>query len=391
MSRIAVRLRPSERVGNTIQSQADFAIMFMAGTGRGGGPWITPVIDDPDNTMEFGGNQTIFVKANEIPDWDHVSVGENAIAGIRENRLFVWGQGIFGTLGLDGLNNVEVPTELLPGGEWTDVFYSRAHIAGIRDGELYSWGNNQSGRTGLGLTAGFTTVPTQVGSENNWTRVALGDFHGMAINADGELYTWGSNGNGRLGNGLTSGSTNAPEKVGADTDWVEAQGGNNWTNALKSNGTLWGTGERRRNGLTSTVSTFTQVGSDSDWETWGAGDTHSMGIKGGVVVSWGSNFAGQTGRNIITGDTSTPTAVTTTNITGTPIDVAGRDTTSILITTDGVFSCGRNLTGRTGQGTVEGNVALLTRVAGPVGTGAFEKVPRGGRGRQNVVLKRRKV
>lgn len=392
MSRIAARLRPSQRVGDTIQSQADLAMLFMVGPGRAGGPWVTPRIDDPNNTMEFGGDQTVFVKVTDIADWDHVSVGENAVAAIRKGKLFVWGQGVQNTLGLDGLFNVEVPTELLPGGEWTDVFYGSRHIGGIRDGELYMWGNNQNGRTGRGLTSGTTAVPTQVGSENNWSRIGLGDFHSLAVNADGELYAWGLQANGRLGDGET-GSTaqTTPVKIGTDTDWVVAQGGNNHSNALKTDGTLWGTGERRRSGLTSNASTFTQVGTDTDWVTWGSGQRHSMGIRGNTVVAWGSREFGQTGENTAFGNTATPTAVVTTNLTGTPIDAAGVDQASIVITTDGVFATGRNINGRTGQGTTEGNTLILTRVAGPVGTGVFEKIARGGTNRGNAVLKRKKV
>lgn len=116
-----------------------------------------------------------------------------------------------------------------------------------------------------------------------------------------------------------------------------------------------------------------------------------MGIRGNTVVAWGSREFGQTGENTAFGNTATPTAVVTTNLTGTPIDAAGVDQASIVITTDGVFATGRNINGRTGQETTEGNTLILTRVAGPVGTGVFEKIARGGTNRGNAVLKRKKV
>ncbi len=39
------------------------------------------------------------------------------------------------------------------------------------------------------------------------TAIAAGGYHGLAIGSDGNMYAWGANGNGELGNGTNAGSS----------------------------------------------------------------------------------------------------------------------------------------------------------------------------------------
>jgi len=46
------------------------------------------------------------------------------------------------------------------------------HTVAIRaDGSLWSWGDNSNGRTGLGITLGYITSPTRIGTDTNWAAV----------------------------------------------------------------------------------------------------------------------------------------------------------------------------------------------------------------------------
>ena len=45
-------------------------------------------------------------------------------------------------------------------------------------------------------------TPTRVGTATNWVSVDGGYEHSLAINADGELYAWGRNNLGQLGDGV---------------------------------------------------------------------------------------------------------------------------------------------------------------------------------------------
>ena len=99
------------------------------------------------------------------------------------------------------------------------------------DGELYAWGANDRGQLGDGTSENKNT-PTRIGitTENcpsNWVKVAAGYAHSLAINADGELYAWGGNYHGQLGDGKNA-NKNSPVRIGAstnNTNWSEVIAG----------------------------------------------------------------------------------------------------------------------------------------------------------------------
>ena len=85
-----------------------------------------------------------------------------------------------------------------------------AAFAGIRlGGELYCWGSNGYGQLGDG---GFVTrtAPRRIGTFADWTAIFSGGRHTCALRS-GTLYCWGYNGNGELGIGnFTTANTRNP-------------------------------------------------------------------------------------------------------------------------------------------------------------------------------------
>ena len=120
-----------------------------------------------------------------------------------------------------------------------------------------------------------------------WMRVASGKNHTLAINSRGELYAWGHNGNGQVGIGTVTPRGEyelTPQRVGSDSDWKVISGGDDYSLALKSDGTLyaWGKNDRGQLGIGTTTDnelTPRQVGNDSDWKAVSAGFSHSLALK----------------------------------------------------------------------------------------------------------------
>ncbi|WP_052109101.1 RCC1 domain-containing protein, partial [Bifidobacterium coryneforme] len=193
------------------------------------------------------------------------------------------------------------------------------------DGNLYAWGSNTNGQLGDGTTSQHTTPvtisrPNGAGDGFTWVQAAAGRTHGAAVGSDGNLYAWGDNTQGQLGDGTTSQRTRpvkATRPDGTDTGftWVRAAAGDGYTMALGSDDNLYAWGSLP-GGLGDTAHTTgssrpVRVALPQDappafrYEQIAAGDTHAAAIgSDGNLYTWGANTNGQLGHD----DTDTPAA-----------------------------------------------------------------------------------
>ncbi|RXR21807.1 RCC1 domain-containing protein [Flavobacterium stagni] len=192
-----------------------------------------------------------------------------------------------------------------------------------------------------------------------WRMVSSGNNFTLAIKNDGTLWGWGLNGN-RLGLGYFSATENLPIQVGNANDWLVVSSGENHALALKTNGTLWSWGNGQfgqlGNGVfNSATFTVTQVGTANDWVAIAAGTGFSLALKNnGTLWSWGLNSTGQLGQNNTT-NLNLPTQV------GIATDwlkiEAGDQHALALKTNNSLWSWGNNTTGQLGDGSF--NTSLI--------------------------------
>ncbi|WP_198141923.1 RCC1 domain-containing protein [Leucobacter komagatae] len=81
-------------------------------------------------------------------------------------------------------------------------------FAVTRDGSIYAWGSNRQGRLGIGSGSEYAQTPTRIPTPDGtplagkkFTQAEGGLMHGVALDTDGVVYTWGNNSYGQLGNG----------------------------------------------------------------------------------------------------------------------------------------------------------------------------------------------
>ncbi|MCL2890742.1 MAG: hypothetical protein FWF40_02475, partial [Methanomassiliicoccaceae archaeon] len=130
--------------------------------------------------------------------------------------------------------------------QFTDIKMVAAgyyHTVAIRDdGTLWAWGLNDKGQLGIGVSGASRITPVQVGTDNDWSQVAVGYIHTVAIKEDGTLWAWGLNDKGQLGDGTNTNRDTPVQEATGSTDWEYASAGGDHTVAIKDDGTLWAWG-----------------------------------------------------------------------------------------------------------------------------------------------------
>lgn len=89
-----------------------------------------------------------------------------------------------------------------------------SHTAALRDGQLYGWGRNNFGQTGLGMTTkiadamGHPATPMLMHSApKDLVSIKFNQNHSLALDAKGQVYSWGEDISGQLGRGETGRNT----------------------------------------------------------------------------------------------------------------------------------------------------------------------------------------
>ena len=125
-----------------------------------------------------------------------------------------------------------------------------AHSLAINtiSGDLYTWGANNSGQIGNSVTGANVLVPSKVPSTelsgNIWTTIAGGGNTSFGIRDDYSLYSWGDNTNGHLGiNNGTDTSRNYPTIIQPSANWIGVASGINHALALDYNNFLYSWGD----------------------------------------------------------------------------------------------------------------------------------------------------
>ena len=143
--------------------------------------------------------------------------------------------------------------------------------AGGVAGTLWAWGSGYRGS--MGENQLDLSVPTQLGSLDDWSFPAKGDGTGAFVKSDGTLWAWGDNRSGQLGDGTVV-VRSSPVQIGSLTDWFFARccgvAPNGFTIAVKTDGTLWAWGSgsygQLGQGDVLSYSSPVQVGSLTDWK-----------------------------------------------------------------------------------------------------------------------------
>lgn len=152
-------------------------------------------------------------------DFEKVSVGEGYVAAIASDGIYVWGDNSYGQLGINPKTATITPGTIHPlninledGESFVDISAGgRFAIALTNLGNVYAWGDNANGELGQGNKT-QTYSPVKISTISNISNISAGTNTALAVTADKNVYGWGYSKKGNLG--LTvSGSITKPTKV----------------------------------------------------------------------------------------------------------------------------------------------------------------------------------
>ncbi len=181
-----------------------------------------------------------------------VSAGQGHTCAIAiGGELWCWGRNSDGELGVGAAMGPQLrtPTEI-PGSRWRSVVAGQSHTCGIRtEGDLYCWGSDgdadgHAGPVGL-ATSATHHEPALVDDAGDWSQISTDTFHGCGVRSDGSLWCWGRNAEGQLGLGDMTTVVQTPARVGTDSDWSSVAVGRFSTCAQKRDGRVLCAGANR--------------------------------------------------------------------------------------------------------------------------------------------------
>jgi len=349
------------------------------------------------------------VQVGAAAAWRALAGGTNhTVALAADGTLWSWGSDATGQLGngtasatVTAPQNILVSTLVDPqlsDNDWTAVSAGTGHTAALKaDGSLWSWGDNTSGQLGMidPLTTSTTNTPARVtvssgvpaGFNNGWVAAAAGGTHTLALQADGTLWSWGSNFSGEAGIDTAGGTffftpravTFEPPPAGAspafNSSWRKISAGVSYSVGLQADGSLWVWGANNFNqlGNNSGTASFTpiKVNLPAPVMSVFSGQSHTLALlSNGTLWSWGRNDNGQLGINS-TAVAIAPQQISLSSPAGASNDwssAGGGGLHSVFLRNDGtLWSSGSNSSGQGGLGAVTA-VQIPTRLAEPRST-----------------------
>ena len=197
---------------------------------------------------------------------DIASSSYHSVALRSDGTLWTWGDNAYGEIG-DGQDPTLEPYVVSPkqvgfATDWVSISAARHNTLGLRDDgtnvSLWIWGNNDAGEIGNGTdpsdpsTPIVITTPTLVAlpaGTTNWVRAESGGDFTIALaqgsnGTDVNLYAWGDNSAGQLGDPLFTGPwAITPKLVGTFTNWSNIMATRGaYIIAQRADSTLWAWG-----------------------------------------------------------------------------------------------------------------------------------------------------
>ena len=260
-----------------------------------------------DNTYGQLGDGTstgsaVPVQVVGLTDIVSIASGEYHCLAVRsDGTVWAWGRNQYGQIGDGSTTNRTSPVLVAGLTNVVAVSGGAQHSMALRsDGSVWAWGHNGYGQVGISHMV-YPHEPVQVPGLSGVSAIACGGFHSLCVTADGIVWAWGQNNDGQLGRGTFDGGANeTPQAVTGVSGAVAVAAGRSHSLAVTNNGDVWAWGDNRwgqlGDGTHTDRSSAGIVTGVSGAIRVAAGGYHSSALLADTTVwGWGDNGMGQLG------------------------------------------------------------------------------------------------
>lgn len=349
------------------------------------GPGIVSWGDNRSGQLGDGStapNRAYWGAVNLDGTWNAIAAGTGHTLVLKtDGSVWAWGENGKGQLGIGTTNDARTPYTTQINNVVAIAAGGSHGLALKNDGTVWAWGANDGGQLGNGTNADATSpVQAKAFFLVRAVAIAAGENHSLAVDGNGEVWAWGKNDLGQLGDSSIT-DRSAPIKVKQLNNVIQVAAGANHGLALKNDGSVWAWGDHRHlqlgdgnllspsltpirvpTGLPATPQTFL-----SDVKAIAAGGDHSMALtNSNQVWGWGSDkFTESSGVGgglgaVAPDGTAVLFPQSMQGITGTVVAIAAGVNHSLALTDDGrVWAWGHNDQGQLGDSTFADPFAVL--------------------------------
>lgn len=169
--------------------------------------------------------------------WLSVAAADAHTCGLdTDGQVLCWGDNDYGQLGVgDGASSEETPAEIIEviSSDWNSLSSNHEHSCVVSEDErLFCWGRGAQGQLGIdGMDD--RGLPIQEHSSGQWIRVSTGHDHSCAISDDGRWKCWGQRPIG----------PSTPMQLETDHEFIDIDAGSSHSCAIEEDSTYcWGEG-----------------------------------------------------------------------------------------------------------------------------------------------------
>lgn len=228
---------------------------------------------------------------------------EHTCALRRSGTILCWGKNTYGQLGDGRRQDNPRVSKVIGVADAMRVEVGKDFSCALRrNGTVVCWGNNEDGQLGDGKgdkPGALSLRPVGVRQLQRVRQIALGDYHGCALEERGVLKCWGNAANGQLGSDQRRAF---PLPIGIErlSEVRAVTSGANHVCALETRGTVqcWGrnTEGQLGDGKSGSRIKAVQVAGLEDAIALSSGHNHTCALRRtGALVCWGDNVSRQLG------------------------------------------------------------------------------------------------